>query len=194
MNKVGFPDIAAWAALYKKYSTRLVNSLNGRYCLADREDAVEWAFEKLMYRKAPEAYGDRMPQTESGWFWALRWQAKSYLSHLKDRAQRHAKYVEDMAKELEGVFVPGLQGLALDADTQMATLLRALEIFKSEHNVSDRDLKVFVLRQGGRIPSKTVAARCRMTVDNVDVTKHRIGKLLRKYGPDCYARALRRAA
>ena len=31
-------------------------------------------------------------------------------------------------------------------------------------------------------------------VADIDVIKHHIGKLLRKYGPDCYIRALRRAA
>ena len=46
----------------------------------------------------------------------------------------------------------------------------------------------------GNLSLPELAARYGITADNVDVIKHRIGKLLKKYGPDCYARALRRAA
>ena len=99
-----------------------------------------------------------------------------------------------MSKELEDAFIPGLQGIALDSKIQSEALVKALEIFKAEQDVSRRDIKVFVLRERFQIPSKKIAARYGLTVENVDVIKHRIGKLLRKYGPDCYARALRRAA
>ena len=94
---VPFPDSAAWAAIYAKMRRPLVNSLNRDYCLADREDAVEEAFHKLMHKKDAEAYGENMPQTEADWFGALRWQAKSFLSHMKERSARHAKYVERAA-------------------------------------------------------------------------------------------------
>ena len=57
-----------------------------------------------------------------------------------------------------------------------------------------RDLNIFVLRERLQVPSKEIAVRYNITVNNVDVIKHRIGNLLRKYGPDCYFRALRRAA
>ena len=71
---------------------------------------------------------------------------------------------------------------------------RALEIFKSEQDISRCDLNVFVLRARPQMPSKKIAARYNLTVENVDVIKHRNGKLLRKYGRDCYLRALRRDA
>ncbi len=45
-----------------------------------------------------------MPKTENGWFWALYWRAKSYLSHMREHGVVHAKYVEEMARELESVF------------------------------------------------------------------------------------------
>ena len=72
--------------------------------------------------------------------------------------------------------------------------VKALEIFKAEQDISRRDLNVFILRERLRMPSKKVAARYNLTVDPVAVIKHRIGKLLRKYGRDCYLRALSRAA
>ena len=193
-NKKLILDNTAWAELYGKFRTRLINGLNSNYCFADREDAVEFAFDKLMHRKDINAYGDKYPRTEKDWLSHLHWQAKSFLSHLKSRFDLHAKYVEVMSKELEDAFIPGLQGIALDSKTRSEALVRALEIFKAEQDISRRDLNVFVLRERLQMPSKKVAARYNLTVENVDVIKHRIGKLLRKYGPDCYIRALRRAA
>ena len=187
-------DNTAWAELYTKFRNKLVNGLNSRYCLADREDAVEFAFDKLMHRKDAESYGEKYPQTEKDWLSHLHWQAKSFLSHLKSRFDLHAKYVEVMSKELEDAFIPGLQGIALDSKTQSEALVRALEIFKAEQDISRRDLNVFVLRARLQIPSKKIAARYNLTVENVDVIKHRIGKLLQKHGRDCYLRSLRGAA
>ena len=191
---VSYPTPSKWADYYERFRSSLVNSLNGRYCAADREDAVEEAFHKLMHKKDMAAYGEKMPQTESDWYWNLHWQARSFLSHIKSRYDLHAKYVETMSKELEDAFIPGLQGVALDSQTRAEALVKALEIFKAEQDISRRDLNVFVLRERLRMPSKKVAARYNLTVENVDVIKHRIGKLLRKYGRDCYLRALRRAA
>ena len=194
INKKMIPDNEAWTELYTKFHTKLVNSLHSRYCLADREDAVEFAFDKLMHRKDAESYGERFPQTEKDWFWNLHWQARSFLSHMKCRSDRHAKYVETMSKELQGAFTPGFHTNAIDVEGLSENLARALEIFKAEQDISRRDLSVFVLRERLQMPSKKIAARYNLTVENVDVIKHRIGKLLRKYGPDCYSRALRRAA
>ena len=194
MIEAGLPSAEYWAELYAKSRVKLVNCLGNRYDLADREDAVEHAFDKLMHRKSAEAYGEKFPQSESDWLRHLYWQAKSYLSHLKNRAGVHAKYVESMAKELEGVFEADLICFFLDSETRSAVLSKALELFKSEQDVSRRDLSVFILRASHEIPSKEVAARYGISEENVNVIKFRVGKLLRKYGPGCYDRVLRRAA
>ena len=183
-------DNEAWGGIYKKFRSKLVNGLNGHYCLADREDAVEFAFDKLMHRKDIEAYGEKYPQCENDWLSHLHWQARSFLSRIRSRSERHAKYVETASQELENMLAPGLQGLAMDAEIRQDALARALEIFKSEQDVSFRDFRVFVLREHSQIPAKEVAARLGISLENVNVIKHRIGKLLKKYGPDCYARAL----
>ena len=159
MNKCTVLDNQTWAELYTKFRTRLVNSLNSCYCLADREDAVEFAFDKLMHRKDVEAYGEKFPQNEKDWFWTLHWQARSFLRHMKCRFDIHTKYVERLSKELEGTFVSGLQGVALDAETRAEALVRALEIFKADHDISCRDLNIFVLRERLQVPSKEIAVR-----------------------------------
>ena len=184
---VAYPNRETWGKFYAKFQLPLVNSLSSRYSYADREDAVEEAFHKLMHKKDMMAYGEKLPQTEVGWYWNLHWQARSFLSHIKSRSDIHAK-------ELEDTFIPELQGIGLDSNIRSEALVKALEIFKAEQDISRRDLNVFILRERLRMPSKKVAARYNLTVDNVDVIKHRIGKLLRKYGRDCYLRALRRAA
>ncbi len=41
-NNIGiFPSRTTWGEIYEKYRAKLVSSLSSRYCLADREDAVE---------------------------------------------------------------------------------------------------------------------------------------------------------
>ena len=111
---VDFPSRNLWGEFYSRFRKSLLAKLSSYYCLADREDAVEFAFDKLMNKKDKNAYGDKMPKTENGWFWALYWQAKSYLSHMREHGVVHAKYVEEMAKELENVFAPGYFGGFLD--------------------------------------------------------------------------------
>lgn len=99
---VPFPDSAAFGAMHEKFFEPLVNSLNHAYSFADREDAVEEAFYKLMFKKDRAAY-EKEPETESDWFYALRWQARAELSHRRENAERHAKYVEEAAKALADV-------------------------------------------------------------------------------------------
>jgi hypothetical protein len=79
-----FPQATFGANYILKFRKQLMAKLSSYYCLADREDAVESAFDKLMNKKDKEAYGDKMPKTEKDWFWALYWQAKSYLSHMRE--------------------------------------------------------------------------------------------------------------
>ncbi len=86
---IPFPTSDVWGTFYTKFRKPIINMLNGGYCLADREDAVEASFHKLMHKKDVS-------------FWSLYWQARAYLSHLNDRAEVHAKYVERTAKALEG--------------------------------------------------------------------------------------------
>ena len=106
-KNIDFPTCNVWGELYSKFRKQLMAKLSSYYCLADREDAVESAFDKLMNKKDKDAYGDKMPKTENGWFWALYWQARAYLSHMREHGDVHARYVEEMAKELENVFAPG---------------------------------------------------------------------------------------
>ena len=81
---IPFPTSDVWGTFYTKFRKTIINMLNGGYCLADREDAVEASFDKLMHKKDIAAYGENMPQTESDWFWSLYWQARAYLSHLSE--------------------------------------------------------------------------------------------------------------
>ena len=57
-----FPSRSVWGEYYTKFRRHLLASLSSYYCLADREDAVESAFDKLMNKKDKEAYVDKMPK------------------------------------------------------------------------------------------------------------------------------------
>ena len=187
---VSYPTPSKWADYYGRFRSSLVNSLNGRYCIADREDAVEEAFHKLMYKKDMAAYGEKVPQTEAEWYWNLHWQARSFLSRITERIERHSRYVEEMSKALAGIFACGHQGEELDADIRARALVRALETFRKEQDVSRRDLAIYVGIETGVATGQELAKRYRLTSNNVYVIKCRIGRLLRTYGPRCFERAL----
>lgn len=188
---VPFPDSAAFGAMHEKFFAPLVNSLNHAYSFADREDAVEEAFYKLMFKKERDAY-EKEPETEKDWFYALRWQARAALSHRRESAECHARYVEEAAKALADVFACGHQGESMDADIHARALARALETFRKEQDVSRRDLDIYVGIETGEASGRELAARYRLTSDNVYVIKYRVGRLLRKHGPRYFERALKK--
>ena len=191
VTAVPFPDSAAWAAFYEKFFGPLVNSLNRAYGLADREDAVGEAFYKLMFKTDRDAYA-KAPETESDWFYALRWQARAELSHRRERDERHAKYVEEAAKALADVFACGHQGEEMDAELRSRALVRALETLRKEQDISRRDLDIYTGIETGEVSGRELATRYHTTSDNVYVIKYRVGRLLRKYGPRCFERALKK--
>ena len=189
---IEFPDFETWAELYAKLKDPLVKRLNSSYSLADREDAVEEAFHKLMHKKDREAYGEKMPRTEAEWFGALRWQARSYLSHLRDRGDRHAKYIEEMSGLLSGVFADGHQGAGLDAGTRTRALARALDKLRRDQDISRRDLIIYIRLAVRGISGKKLAARFDTNANNVYMIKFRVGNIICKYGPRYFEEALRR--
>lgn len=188
---VPFPDSAAFGAMHEKFFGLLVNSLNHAYSFADREDAVEEAFYKLMFKKERDAY-EKEPETEKDWFYALRWQARAALSHRRENAECHARYVEEAAKALADVFACGHQGEEMDAEIRSRALARALETFRREQDISRRDLDIYVGIETGEASGRELAARYRLTSDNVYVIKYRVGRLLRKHGPRYFERALKK--
>ena len=180
---------AIFVALYAKRD-EVVRRLNRYYSIEDREDAVSEAFVKLL-KKDPVSYGDKLPESEEAWLKELYWQARAYLSHLREHAEVHAKYVEKMASELEGVFACGHQGEEMDAEIRSRALVRALEMFRKDQDVSRRDLEIYTGIETGEVSGRELATRYHTTSDNVYVIKYRVGRLLRKHGPRCFERALK---
>ena len=190
---IPYPNQSAWAVFYLKFYEPLVEKVRCYgMAAADAEDAVEEAFHKLMHKKDVAAYGEKMPQTEKGWFWALYWQARAYLSHLRSHAGIHAKYVERISRELESVFAFGHQGEEMDGEVCSRALARALETLRAEQDISRRDLEVFVRRTKEGVASKVVAVAYGTTANNIDQIVFRVRRLVRKYGPRHFEAALRR--
>lgn len=189
---IPFPTKDVFGEMYAKFAAPLVSQLK-RTCNseADCEDAVAEAFVKLMYHKKPEAYGDNLPETEKSWFWTFYWQARSYLSHLKERFAVHAKYVEYVAKVMEDVFACGHQGEAIDEDLNHRALVRALKTLQAEFGISRRNLEIYVWRTAYERPAKEVAVMYGTTANNVDQITWRVGRIVRKHGPRHFEAALR---
>ena len=112
-NKKMILDNKAWAELYTKFCSKLVNGLNSHYCFADREDAVEFAFDKLMHRKDAAAYGEKYPQSEKDWFWHLHWQARSFLAHLRIVPNAMRSILNFFPKSLKAPLCPDSRALSL---------------------------------------------------------------------------------
>ena len=190
---VDFSSRSVWGEYYSKFRRHLLAGLSSYYCLADREDAVEYAFDKLMNKKAKEACNN-MPETESTWFSTLYWQAKSYLSRMKEHGVVHAKYVEEMAKELESVFASGYFGGFLDNEVYSKALALALDSFRKDQDISRRNLQIYISATAEKVPAKVLAAKFKISEENVYVIKFRVGKILEKHGKKYFQAALKKAA
>ena len=186
---IPFPNLYDWAVFHKKFFKTLVNMLSKAYSLCDREDAVEEAFVKLMYKKPRDTY-DKEPETEKDWFYTLHWQSRAALSHRRESDERRTRLADEVAKEMAGMVEAGRQGEAMDAAIRSDALARALAIFCGEHDVSRRDIAIYVGAETRSASTGELAARFGTTAGNVYVIKSRVGKLLRKYGRRCYERAL----
>ena len=189
-----FPSRTMWGEIYEKYREMIIAGLSSWYGRADREDAVENAFDKLMNKKDPAAYGDKMPASMEAWAIAVYWQARSFLSHMKEHSQIEAKYIEKMSKELEDAFISENQGAFLDAATISRALPLALKLFKKGQDISRRDLNVYLGVAVRKIPGKALAKKHNITAINVYTIKCRIGELLGKYGRKYFQAALKKVA
>ena len=189
-----FPSRDSWGRIYAKYRGQIVSRLSSWYSLADREDAVENAFDKLMNKKDPESYGDRMPASPEDWAKVLYWHARSFLSHMKEHSEIHAKYVERISKELEGSFACVDYGAFLDAAVDSRALASALDAFRKDLDISRRNFEVYVGVVMDKIPAKDLAKKFKISENNVHAIKFRVGKLLAKYGKSYFRAALKKAA
>lgn len=178
---VDFPTLAVWGKYYSKFRSELLQMLS-RYNPADREDAVEFAFDKLMNRKSKESYGEKVPSTEHEWFWALYWQAKSYLGHKAEHEAVHERYVNKMGGDEDNTLIFGRQGDSLDKETYREALPLALNSLIKEHHLDRQKMEVFIASEVYGESVKMVAEKYGLTENNVYQIKFRVGKILRKYG------------
>ena len=66
-----------------------------------------------------------------------------------------------------------------------------METLRKEQDISRRDLDIYTGIETGEASGRELATRYHTTSDNVYVIKYRVGRLLRKYGPRCFERALK---
>ena len=68
----------------------------------------------------------------------------------------------------------------------------ALDMLREEQDISRRDLSIYLALQMRGESAKVVGVRHSVSSNNAAVIKFRIGRLLRKYGPRCFERALQK--
>lgn len=131
-----------------------------------------------------------MPRTESDWFYNLYWQARSYLSHMKERGDIHAKYVELAAAELADAFAKGHQGELMDSEIRKAALERAFDMFRREQDISKKDIEIFRALSGRKESGRSLSRKYKISETNVYVIKPRVGRLLNKHAERYFERAI----
>lgn len=139
---IEFPTIAKFSEFYDRWSTSLVNALNGGFPRADREDAVQHAFVKVMFVKDSDGY-KRVPRTERDWYGCLLWQARSYLSHSTDSRKAwdgHHKRAYD-----EGYMTSGTGAFCtLDDEVESKSAWETLYVICKEANMKDANVAACV--------------------------------------------------
>ena len=112
---------------------------------------------------------------------------------MREHGVVHARYVEEMAKELENVFDPGYAGEFLDEEVYSKALSSALDSFRKDQDISCRNLQIYISATAEKISAKVLAAKFKISEENVYVIRFRVGKLLEKHGKKYFQAALKKA-
>jgi len=174
----GLPSREMWGNMYAEFRDKLVASLSRYYSLQDREDAVEEAFHKLMYKKLAESYGNAMPSSAEEWYGNLRWQAKAWLSHQKGRLGVHAKYVDWLVKEIEDSVLPDTRTYTLTDEDHREAIVRCVRKALRDQDVSYRDVRIFMALAVGLHSTDEIAARYNIKPNHVYQIKFRVKNAL----------------
>ena len=150
---------------------------------------MEDAFHKLMHKKDLVSYGDTIPQTEADWFWQIHWQARAFLSHMRERADRLAKYIERAAQNTLGM-IAAVQGLDPDDEVCGNAVTKAFELLCREQDISRRNIRIYMRVALHKESAKSVSRLFHVTENHVYQINFRIKNLIRRHGLGCLRRVL----
>ena len=183
-------DSHTWERFYSSWFDLLVGKLGGRYSQAVREDAVAWAFFKLMYKKPASAYG-HLPESDDEWFCCLLWQAKAFLSHYHEHESTWQDHYENAFRDGYLTAAPNAVCTideAVSKDAAYATLASLC----SDVGMKPENVLAYVRRYLDGEPSAKVAAEIGITCNNLHQIRRRVEDLLASRGPQRYREIRRR--
>ena len=186
---IEFPTIAKFSEIYDRWNTSLVNALNSKFSRADREDAVQHAFVKLMFDKDSDGY-KRVPETERDWYGNLLWQARAFLSHLADSKKTWDEYHKRAYDE--GYMTSGTGVICtLDDEIESKSAWETLYALCKEANMKDEIVAACIRWWLNDEPSDLVERETGVKANYLYQLRYRIVALLKRNGPSKF-NAIRR--
>lgn len=187
-NKVSFPTNEKWGEFYGAWRDDLVKSLGAGHAEGDCEDAVEYAFQKLIHKQRKE-YG-HVPETEAEWRNCVRWQAKAYLSHLYESRGVWSEYHRQAAFETQ-INAKGVAICNIDRDVRASAAFRTLRELCREAGMKDYYVEAYVRWYLNGEPSARVAADYHTNPNNLYAIRFKIEGLLAGKGRERFKRIQR---
>ena len=179
-------------SFYTKNWGKLVNSLNRYYPEADREDAVESVFIKLVDELGQKGPVSSLPKTENQLFYYIFNRAKAHLSNMKAKHARRVQIEKENFEDLAQAFGYFRSNeAALTAEYSRALRL-ALKMARRDRKVSLRDMVIFTELFSGKETVSSVSRRYGITEGNTYKIVCCVKKTLRNdtHGPNYLTRAL----
>lgn len=174
--------------LHAKFAEKITNSLSHWYSHAEREDATEEAFLKVMTSTVSD--DACMTLTDDEWYAKIRSLARGCLSNAIAKGKTRAKYARLAAAEPKVVPWYTDPRKALNMKLTSQALARTLELFRKDYHISNKNMDIYLRLLDGEAGA-AVAKDYGITANHAFQIKFRIGKLLQNRGRRYFAQALR---
>ena len=180
------------ASFYTNNWRKLVNSLNHYYPEADREDAVESVFVKMVDELGQNGSDGCFPKNGIQLFYYILNRAKARLSNMKAKRARRVRIEMENFDDLAHAFGYFRSNEAAITAKYSRALALALYMARKDRKVSLRDMVIFTELLSGKETVTSVSRRYGITEGNTYKIVCCVKKTLRnsKRGPSYLARAL----
>ncbi len=179
-------------SFYTNNWQKLVNALNHYYSQADREDAVESVFVKMVDELRQNGSDASFPKNGIQLFYYIFNRAKARLSNMKAKRARRVQIEMENFEDLAHAFGYFRSNEAAITSKYSRALALALKMARKARKVSLRDLEIFTKLMSGKGTVTSVSRSYGITESNTYRIVCCVKKTLRndKHGPNYLTRAL----